>query len=339
MTQTGEKSPILLNRTPVSVITGYLGSGKTTLLNHLISQPGMDKTALIINEFGEVGLDHVLVESAIENTLLLENGCICCSIRGDLVDTICDLFAKVRAGDLPAFDRVLIETTGLADPGPIVRSIVTDEAVKNRCNLEAMITLVDGILGGEQISQGDETVVQIAHADLVLITKGDLCGTEKLDGLRAEVRQINPDAEITVIQHGKVDPDLLFQPWEHHTFPTEVETEIDPHEEHGHDHGHNHGHVQSISIVHDAPIDEDRFRAWLRSLYSLRAPGLLRLKGIVNFADANGPVLIQAVAGVFSPPARLETWPQGHPETHLVLIFKGLSAEDVERSFRANVLR
>ncbi|MDA0241515.1 MAG: GTP-binding protein, partial [Proteobacteria bacterium] len=133
------------NRIPVSVITGFLGSGKTTLIGHLVAQPGMDKTALIINEFGEIGLDNQLVETAVENTLLLENGCICCSIRGDLIDTINDLFAKVENNQIPEFSRILIETTGLADPGPIIKSIQNEIALVRRCRLNNVVTMVDGV--------------------------------------------------------------------------------------------------------------------------------------------------------------------------------------------------
>ena len=129
-----------LNRIPISIVTGFLGSGKTTLINRLVKQVGMDSTALIINEFGEIGLDNLLIESAIENTLLLENGCICCSLRGDLIDTISDLFAKVRNGNIPAFSRIVIETTGLADPSPIVNSLLSETSVTSRCNIIYYIT-------------------------------------------------------------------------------------------------------------------------------------------------------------------------------------------------------
>ena len=143
----------MANRVPVSVVTGYLGAGKTTLINHLVQCDGMEDTALIINEFGEVGLDHVLVEKSFENTLLLENGCVCCTIRGDLIDTISDLFAKVAMGDIPAFTRILVETTGIADPGPIAASVMTDEGVVHRCGMEKIITLVDGVLGKSRITE------------------------------------------------------------------------------------------------------------------------------------------------------------------------------------------
>ena len=156
---------------PATIITGFLGSGKTTLINQLIKKPKMDKIALIINEFGEIGLDNLLIESSIENTLVLENGCICCSIRGDLVDTIINLFAKAENNEIPSFNRIVIETTGLAIPGPIVASITDDIVVSKKCELNNVITLVDGVHGLRQLDKYQEVKVQISMADLCLVSK------------------------------------------------------------------------------------------------------------------------------------------------------------------------
>lgn len=334
------------NRIPVSLITGFLGSGKTTLLRHLVDQPGMESTALIINEIGEVGLDHLLVESAIENILLLENGCICCSIRGDLIDTISDLFAKVQNRQIPAFGRILIETTGLADPTPIVLTLQSDEAVVRRCHLDCVTTLVDGVQGAQQIKQYEEVVSQVAQADVVLVSKADLCDEDGLQGLHNEILGVNPAVGIANIVFGEIDPDVLFGARDTRRPVAEAD---DRHDRHDHDHDHNvgddlsatvyrHGNIFTCSLVHKMPLDATRLKDWLTMIYSLRPYSMLRLKGLVRLADSDHPLLLQAVGGVVSPPQWLPAWPDGEPETRLVLIFKNLAPQAVGESFQRHVV-
>ena len=321
------------NRIPVSVITGFLGSGKTTLLNHLVSQRSMESTVVIINEFGEVGLDHLLVESAIENILLLENGCICCSIRGDLVDTICDLFAKTQNAQIPEFTRILIETTGLAYPGPIVQSLQCDEAVIRRCRLDCVITMVDGVQGAAQIIQYEEAATQIAQADIVLLSKSDLCARDSLKQLRSDILQVNPLVTITAVEFGRIDPDRLFRS------PGAERLFIATHHHHDASNGeHRHGEIMTCSLLHEAPLDEARLRHWLAMIYSLRPHAMLRLKGFARLSHSSKPLLIQAVGGTFSPFEWLEEWPDGKAETRMVLIFKGMAPDTVKKSFERHVL-
>ena len=336
------------NRIPVSIITGFLGSGKTTLLNHLVKQPGMEATALIINEFGEVGLDNLLVETSIENTLLLENGCICCSIRGDLIDTIGDLFAKARNGQIPAFDKILIETTGVADPAPIVNTIQGEAAVANRCRLDGVVTLVDGLQGEIQANNNPEAMMQMAQADLALISKTDLAAPIKVEKLRHFIRAVNPSINIESMAHGQIAPEKLFGLDRLQSDRNEDHHHHDHDHESGHDHAHenaseqehqhDHGGIATWSFADSTPVDEERLLAWLRMLYSLRAPSMLRMKGLVRTPSHDGPLLIQAVGPVLSPLQRLQSWPDSQVTTRLVFIFRDMSVEQVRSSFLRHVI-
>ena len=331
----------LPNRLPVSVVTGFLGSGKTTLINYLVKQEGLGSTALIINEFGEIGIDNLLVETAIENTLLLENGCICCSLRGDLIDTICDLFAKVRNEQIPQFSRILIETTGLADPGPIINSIQRDKAVIDRCFVDRVITVFDGVQGKAQTSKYEEAMFQIVQADIGLISKSDLISSDHLNQLRNFLHKINPTLIIEVVEHGRIDPALLFSDLvKCSSYPIleDDEPRQKSHHHTMHDIASRHNDIASWSLIYEKPLDEVKLRDWLSMIYSLRPYALLRMKGIIKLSNSDRPMLLEAVGSVVGPPKWLECWPNGKEETQLVLIFKDLSEEALTKSFHKYVL-
>lgn len=339
-------SQIRPNKIPTSIITGFLGSGKTTLLNHLVKQPGMESVALIINEFGEVGLDNLLVESSIENTLLLENGCICCSVRGDLVDTIGDLFTKARIGQIPEFSRILIETTGLANPVPIVNTIGSDRVVAERCRLDGVVTVVDGVQGETQAMSNPEAMVQIAQADVALISKADLIDERQADRIRRFVLDVNPGLEVEMMKNGRIAPEKLFgrHRAQSDRYLTQDEPDGDAEHDHGdrghatHRHESSHGDVSTWSFVHEEPVDPERLFGWLKMIFSLHAPSMLRLKGLVRAIGEDHPLLVQAVGPIIDPVQRLSDWPSDNRTTRLVFIVRQFPIEALRESFERHVL-
>ena len=317
---------------PVSIITGFLGSGKTTLLNHLVRQPGMADTVVIVNEFGEIGIDHLLIEQAFEDTVLLENGCICCSIRGDLVDTLTDLRRKVAQGELPPFSRAVVETTGLADPAPILQTLMSDERLQQDFALDRIITTVDAVNALGQLEDFEEAVKQIAVADVLLITKTDLAAN-RIAELQDRLRAINALAPIEAIDHGRADPDVLFGA---------DKAERDAGAWRQHDHGHRHdidSGINSFSILIDDPLPWSAVKSWLETIASLRGADLLRVKGLLNVVGHEGPVVVHGVQHVFHTPIELREWPDAARNTRIVFITKGLERMALENALVAFVDR
>ena len=325
---------------PTTLITGFLGSGKTTLLNGLLAHEGMADTAVIINELGEIGLDHLLIESAFEDAVLLKSGCICCTVRGDLVDTLISLAERRARGEIPEFSRVAIETTGLADPAPILHTIMAEPRLQPLYRVDRVVTTVDAANALSQFDEHYEAAKQAALADRLVLTKTDLVSDEVRDTVLARLRTLNPFAPVAIVVQGEVTPDLLFaddEPGPDLRRDRLAAAAALGHEHH-HDDGdedhlaHHHG-ISTVSVVRDEPVSWPRLRAWLTALASLKGPDLLRVKGIVNVAGRAGPVVIHGVQHVFHPPVELKTWPDADRRTRLVFITRNIKAEALAQSF------
>jgi len=341
-------------RLPVSVLTGFLGSGKTTVLAHLLRDPGMADTAVVINEFGEVGLDHMLVESSSDDITVLSSGCLCCTIRGDLIDTLRNLFRRRVKGEVPSFKRLVIETTGLADPAPILHTLMTDPLLAARYRLDGVITTIDGIHGLDQLDRQFEVVKQAAVADRLLVTKTDMATPEQITALTDRLAAINPAAPTHAIVQGAVDPALLFGAglynpatknpdvarWLHEEAYADAQTHDHDHKAHGHDHHHHDvnrhdDHIRAFCLTMDEPVSWDSFTYWIEALISTHGESLLRVKGILNVTETDKPVVVHGVQHIFHPPATLDEWPDDDHRSRIVLITRDLNREPVEKMFRA----
>ena len=301
---------------PVSLVTGYLGSGKTTLISRLLGHPGMGETAVIVNELGEVGIDHHLLRRVDERTVLLASGCLCCTLRGDLADELRDLLDRRQAGEIPAFRRVVVETTGLADPTPIVNTLLSEPMLRHQYELDGVVATIDAMHG----LRGPESVKQAAVADVLVVTKVDVAEPESVE---SDLRRLNPSAELVEASFGEIDPGLLFG-----------RPDVDPREIVVEDHDHAHDGVHAVCLFLDAELDWTAFGIWLTMLLQARGEDILRVKGLLN-VGGDGPLLVNCVQHVVHPPEHLDGWADDDRRSRLVLIGRGLDADELEGSLRA----
>ena len=337
----------------VSVITGFLGSGKTTLLNYLLQHPEIDETAVLINEFGEVGLDHLLVEELDDEVLLLSSGCICCTVQGELVDSLKSLYLKRLAGQLPPFKRVVIETTGLADPIPIITCLMKDPLFKHAYRLESLVTTVDAVHGSNQLDAHTEAVRQAAVSDKIVITKTDLADSATVTALRERLNGFNPGAWVTTAINGEVTPNELFDSVKYDPKTKTLDVQRWLNEEaytpsDGHDHGehaHNHPidvnrhdeHIISFCIYIDQPIAWHSFLNWFEDLANEKGERLLRVKGLVNIVGEDTPYVIHCVQATRHTPFKLSSWPENDRRSRIVFITYKLGKDEIEESLAALV--
>lgn len=326
----------LSGKFPVSVVTGFLGSGKTTLINKLLKRPDMNRVAVIVNEFGEQAVDNDLVEVSSEQMMLLNNGCLCCVLRGDLQETLRDLYVKRRNGDIIDFTRVIIETTGLADPAPVMQTLMTDEMLQENYRLDCVVTLADAVNGLEQLETMEEPVKQAALADRIVITKSDLAGEEVTAKLEARLRELNPQAPIRRAVNGEIDLAFLIDVGLRNMKGKleDIERWMGEPDEHGHRHSHD-SRIKSFSLRYTEPLSWTSFSQTMEVLSALRGADMLRVKGLVNVVDHKGPMVVQGVQHLFHPPVELEKWPSADHSTRIVFITRNISQETVSNLFSA----
>ena len=333
---------------PITVLTGFLGAGKTTLLNRLLKQADMKHTAVLINEFGEIGLDHLLVETLDENTVLLNAGCLCCTVRGDLVRALRDLRDRMDGGLL--IRRVMIETTGLADPAPILHTLMADALVLGCFRFDGVVTLVDAVNGTATLDAQPEAMKQAAVADRIVLTKADLASLPQIRTLEDRLRVLNPGAVLLNVVRGEIAAEALLDsgPFNVSGKPQAVgqwlNAEAYAAQADHHQHGHHHHHdpnrhdarIHSFCLTFDQPLHWNGFATHLDMLTATRGESLLRIKGILNLVGQDRPLVVHGVQHVFHEPILLAQWPAGDDRrSRLVFIVRDMTRGDVERGLLA----
>ncbi len=301
-------------RMPVTLFTGFLGSGKTTLLNRILADPRMARSLVLVNEFGEVGLDHLFMEQVGGDMVLLQSGCVCCTIQGDLDKTLRDIARRRAREETPPFDRVLLETTGLADPAPILQLLLNNPMISHDYRLDGVVTTVDAVNGARQLDEHPEALKQAAVADRLLISKTDIAEVAASAGVRSRLASLNPGAALFEIVQGEVDPALLFDsgPFDatgkSDAVRAWLNAEAHDHAHHGHDHTHDRSrhdaHIGSFCLTFEEPLDWDRFNQWLMAVRAAWGDRLLRVKGVLDVAGE------KVSAG---DPRRAPDLPSAHP--------------------------
>lgn len=337
---------------PVTVLTGFLGAGKTTLLNRILTEQHGKKYAVIVNEFGEIGIDNDLIVDADEEVFEMNNGCVCCTVRGDLIRIIEGLMKRQSQSGKGRFDAILVETTGLAKPAPVAQTFFVDADVRARTKLDAIVAVVDAKHVLQQLENAEESAEQIAFADVVLLNKTDLVSQSELAAIERKIREVNATARLHRMTRGDIALDAIMGL---HAFDLDRITEIDPHflpdhdcdeacAHHDHDHrGHDHHHhdhvgaagITSVALSTEKPIDPQKLLPWINDLTQARGPDILRLKGIFAFPDEPKRFVVQGVHMIVEGDTQRD-WREDEPRvSRLVFIGRNLDHAELEAAFEA----
>lgn len=359
------------NPLPIILLTGFLGSGKTTLLNALVQRPEMARTLVIINEFGDVGLDHLLVTHSADDTVVeMSSGCLCCTIRSDLVKTLKDITWRFGREGRRQFDRVMIETTGLADPAPILHTLMTNEFIATRYRLGGVVTTLDLAAGQNTLDSHPESIKQAAVADLLVLTKEDIAPAAVTTALKSRLEAINPAARQVITSYGELDPSILLNlglfdtsgksPDVQRWLNVEAYSQVPAAHSHSHNHNHNHNHkhnhehdhyhnqdnhhehdlnrhddhIRAFCFQFDRPIDPWALEEWLSLIMPLLGHNMLRIKGILNLEGNERPLAIHGVQHLFHPPVQLDAWPDEDRRSKLVFITNGIDRSLIEATLK-----
>ena len=316
---------------PVVLLTGFLGSGKTLLLNAALKAPRFANTAVIVNEFGEIGLDHALVQSSVDNVVLLEAGCLCCTIADSLHETLADLYFKRVRKEVPPFERAIIETTGLADPAPILNTLLGHKLVTEHFRLDAVVTTVDAVNAAGELERHREVAKQVAVADRLVLTKADVASPADVSGLQNLLRRLNPVAEIHPSRKASAALEA-FMPGD--PFRVRQLPEYESHR-HAHDVNRHDEHIRAQCFYLDEPVSWSGVAAWSRILVDTLGERLLRCKGLVEIAESGEIVFLQGVQRVFHAPERLVGWPDADHRSRLVCITRDADEAELRRTLPA----
>ncbi len=323
--------------TPVNLLTGFLGAGKTTLLQRLLRSPALADTAVLINEFGEIGLDHHLLERIDDTTVLLQSGCVCCTIRGELATALRDLHERRERGAIPGFRRVVIESTGLADPLPILTTITADPVLRHHYRLGNIVTAVDAVNGASQLDRHLESAKQVAVADRLVLTKTDLASAAVTDDLIVRLRELNPSATLVDLGRETLDAELLLarDVADPANGTEEARRWFAPQPDGRRAGSHHSDDITSFCLVFDRPLDWTGFGIWLSMLLHRHGAKVLRVKGLLNLVGESAPVAVHGVQQLVHPPVHLAGWPDADRRSRIVFIVQGLQQEAIERSLHA----
>ena len=331
-----------ITQIPVTVITGFLGSGKTTLLSSILKKKEMQKTAVIINEFGEIGLDHALIEHTDENIVELQSGCICCTIQGDLNKTLIDLFDKMMNGKVSSFNRVLIETTGLANPVPIIHTLMSSIELIRIYSLDGVITVVDSVNGEKTLDLHEESLKQLALAEKIILSKTDIIDKDEIKSLIYRIKEINPVSQIIFSKFGNIPLEEIFGLGAYDPYKKSADVKKwlaaekykDKKHHHHHDVNRHNENIRAFSMMSENPVNMIAFSFFRDMITAALGANLLRMKGIINIAGEERPAVIHGVQHIFHPDQWLETWPDNARRTKLVFITQNIKKEQIEDFFR-----